>query len=72
LIKIADTGLSRNMKGDVSVTFSGTLEYQAPELLCGGIIDPVYVQGDVYSFGLTILELMGASIQNLNKEITTL
>uniref|UniRef100_W5LSE7 non-specific serine/threonine protein kinase n=1 Tax=Astyanax mexicanus TaxID=7994 RepID=W5LSE7_ASTMX len=57
-IKVTDFGLSCVCKGfpDLTETFSGTLQYMAPEVLSGRPYDPK--KSDVWSLGIVLYELV--------------
>lgn len=53
-IKLCDFGVSSELVNSVADTFVGTSTYMAPERIMG---DKYTVKSDVWSFGLTIMEL---------------
>jgi mitogen-activated protein kinase kinase len=53
-IKLCDFGVSSELEGSIAETFVGTGTYMAPERIQGGHYT---VKSDVWSVGLTIMEL---------------
>ena len=53
-IKLCDFGVSSELEGSIAETFVGTGTYMAPERIQGS---PYTVKSDVWSVGLTIMEL---------------
>lgn len=53
-IKICDFGVSSELEGSIAETFVGTGTYMAPERIQGS---PYTVKSDVWSVGLTLMEL---------------
>lgn len=53
-IKICDFGISKEMVSSIANTFVGTASYMSPERMKGGSYT---VKSDVWSFGLTLMEL---------------
>jgi mitogen-activated protein kinase kinase len=53
-IKLCDFGVSSELEGSVAETFVGTGTYMAPERIQGS---PYTVKSDVWSVGLTVMEL---------------
>jgi mitogen-activated protein kinase kinase len=53
-IKISDFGVSSELEGSIAETFVGTGTYMAPERIQGS---PYTVKSDVWSVGLTLMEL---------------
>lgn len=60
-IKLCDFGTSRILEGPSAngVTFIGTMNYMSPERLEGNVHA---VAGDVFSLGLTLMELATGSV----------
>lgn len=53
-IKLCDFGVSSELEGSIAETFVGTGTYMAPERIQGS---PYTVKSDVWSVGLTLMEL---------------
>lgn len=53
-IKIGDLGFSCVLKNEFANSFSGTLEFMAPEVYKG----KYGVKADIYSFGMCLLEMV--------------
>lgn len=53
-IKLCDFGVSSELEGSIAMTFVGTGTYMAPERIQGS---PYTVKSDVWSVGLTLMEL---------------
>lgn len=53
-IKLCDFGVSGELVNSVAATFVGTSTYMAPERISGS---PYSIKSDVWSFGLTLMEL---------------
>lgn len=53
-IKICDFGVSGHLTESIAQSFVGTRQYMSPERLTG---DPYKVQSDIWSLGLTLVEL---------------
>ncbi|KAJ2767824.1 MAP kinase kinase (MEK), partial [Coemansia nantahalensis] len=54
-IKLCDFGISKEMVSSIANTFVGTASYMSPERMIGGSYT---VKSDIWSFGLTLMELV--------------
>ncbi|XBW37521.1 hypothetical protein QEN19_003103 [Hanseniaspora menglaensis] len=65
-VKICDFGVSKNTVNSVVDTFVGTSTYMSPERIQGGIYT---TKGDVWSLGLSIIELLTGKFPLDSREI---
>lgn len=67
LVKICDFGVSKNTVNSIVDTFVGTSTYMSPERIQGGIYT---TKGDVWSLGLSIIELLTGKFPLDNRDIS--
>lgn len=65
-VKICDFGVSKNTVNSIVDTFVGTSTYMSPERIQGGIYT---TKGDVWSLGLSIIELLTGKFPLDSREI---